>query len=125
MSEDQAIGRGEILALMTEIVSAHLANNAVGQSEVPDLIQSVYNKLNELATGEEPASVELTPAVPIKKSVTDDYIICLEDEDQRGTVRRQRGGQSSRELVAGAGHRGIVARDWAAELVERVEALER
>ena len=56
MSEDQAIGRGEILALMTEIVSAHLANNAVGQNEVPELIQSVFNKLNELATGEEPAS---------------------------------------------------------------------
>ena len=36
MTEDQSIGRGEILALMTEIVSAHLANNAVGQSEVPD-----------------------------------------------------------------------------------------
>lgn len=70
MSEDTTIGRGEILALMTEIVSAHVANNAVGQNEVPDLIQSVFTKLNELASGEEVVSVELTPAVPIKKSVT-------------------------------------------------------
>ena len=53
MTEDQSIGRGEILALTTEIVSAHLANNAVVQSDVPELIQSIYNKLNELASVEE------------------------------------------------------------------------
>ena len=88
MTEDQAIGRGEILALTTEIVSAHVANNAVVQGEVPELIQSVFNKLNELATGEEPASVELTPAVPIKKSVTDDYIICLEDGKKLKMLKR-------------------------------------
>jgi predicted transcriptional regulator len=88
MSEEQAIGRGEILALMTEIVSAHLANNSIGQGEVPELIQSVYNKLNELATGEEAASVELTPAVPIKKSVTDDFIICLEDGKKLKMLKR-------------------------------------
>ena len=88
MTEDQAIGRGEILALTTEIVSAHLANNAVVQGEVAELIQSVFNKLNELATGEEPASVELTPAVPIKKSVTDDYIICLEDGKKLKMLKR-------------------------------------
>lgn len=88
MTEDQAIGRGEILALTTEIVSAHLANNAVVQGEVAELIQSVFNKLNELATGEEPASVELTPAVPIKKSVTDDYIICLEDGRKLKMLKR-------------------------------------
>ena len=56
MTDDQAIGRGEILALTTEIVSAHLANNAVVQNEVPELIQSVFSKLNELAAGEEAAA---------------------------------------------------------------------
>jgi predicted transcriptional regulator len=88
MTEEQAIGRGEILALMTEIVSAHLANNAVVQNDVPDLIQSVFNKLNELATGEEPASVELTPAVPIKKSVQPDYIVCLDDGKRFKSLKR-------------------------------------
>ena len=53
MMEEQAINRGEILALTTEIVSAHLANNAVGGNDVPELIQTVFNKLNELASGEE------------------------------------------------------------------------
>ena len=79
MTEDQTISRGEILALTAEIVSAHVTNNTVGQGDMPDLIQQVYNKLTELASGEEQASVELTPAVPVRKSVTDDYIICLED----------------------------------------------
>jgi predicted transcriptional regulator len=88
MTDDQGIGRGEILALTTEIVSAHLSNNAVVQNEVPELIQSVFTKLNELAVGEEPASVELTPAVPIKKSVTDDYIICLEDGKKLKMLKR-------------------------------------
>ena len=50
----------------------------MGQGSVPELIQSVFDKLSALA-GDEPAPVELTPAVAIKKSITDDYIICLED----------------------------------------------
>ncbi len=79
MTEEQTISRGELLALTAEIVSAHVANNSVGQGDVPELIQSIYGKLTELASGEDASSVELTPAVPIKKSVTDDYIICLED----------------------------------------------
>jgi predicted transcriptional regulator len=88
MTEEQTIGKGEILALTTEIVSAHLANNAVGQGDVPDLIQSVFAKLSELAGGEEAVPVELTPAVPIKKSVTDDYIICLEDGKKLKMLKR-------------------------------------
>ncbi len=88
MTEDQTIGRGEILALTTEIVSAHVANNAVVQNDVPELIQSVFTKLSELAGGEEAASVELTPAVPIRKSVTEDYIICLEDGKKLKMLKR-------------------------------------
>lgn len=88
MNEEQTIGRGEILALTTEIVSAHLANNSVTQTDVAGFIQSVYTKLSELAQGEEAPSVELTPAVPIKKSVTDDYIVCLEDGKKLKMLKR-------------------------------------
>ncbi len=88
MSEEQTIGRGEILALTTEIVSAHIANNPVVQTEVPELIQQVYKKLSELATAEEAAAVELVPAVPIRKSVTNDYIICLEDGKRLKMLKR-------------------------------------
>jgi predicted transcriptional regulator len=88
MTEEQTIGRGEILALTAEIVSAHVANNTIVQTEVPDLIQSVFAKLADLAGGEDSASVELTPAVPIKKSVTDDFIICLEDGKKLKMLKR-------------------------------------
>ena len=88
MTEDQTISRGEILALTAEIVSAHVTNNTVGQGDMPELIQQVYNKLTELASGKEQASVELTPAVPVRKSVTDDYIICLEDGKKLKMLKR-------------------------------------
>jgi len=55
---------------------------------VAGLIQSVYSKLSELAQGEEAPSVELTPAVPVKKSVTDDYIVCLEDGKKLKMLKR-------------------------------------
>jgi predicted transcriptional regulator len=88
MIEEQTISRGELLALTAEIVSAHVANNSVGQGDVPELIQSIYGKLTELASGEDASMVELTPAVPIKKSVTDDYIICLEDGKKLKMLKR-------------------------------------
>ena len=87
MSEEQIVDRSEILALTTEIVAAHLSNNSMGQKSIPDLIQSVFDKLTALA-GDEPAPTELMPAVPIKKSVTDDYIICLEDGKKLKMLKR-------------------------------------
>ena len=88
MSQGNAVSRSELLALTGEIVSAHVANNAVARDEVAPLIQSVFDKLNALASDEEPASVELTPAVPIRRSVTDDYIVCLEDGKKLKMLKR-------------------------------------
>jgi predicted transcriptional regulator len=77
-----------LLALTAEIVSSHVANNSVVQSDMPDLIQSVFGKLSELATGEDATLIELSPAVPIKKSITDDYIVCLEDGKKLKMLKR-------------------------------------
>ncbi|WP_424928037.1 MucR family transcriptional regulator [Amaricoccus tamworthensis] len=88
MSEENNIERGEVLALTAEIVSAHVGNNAVVQGDVPDLIEAVFGKLSELACGEEEKAVELTPSVPVRKSVTDDYIICLEDGKKLKMLKR-------------------------------------
>jgi predicted transcriptional regulator len=88
MSEDQTISRSELLALTGEIVSAHLANNSVGRDEVAPLIQSVFEKLSALASDEASTPVELAPAVPIKRSVTDDYIVCLEDGKKLKMLKR-------------------------------------
>jgi predicted transcriptional regulator len=78
------IDRSELLALTTEIVSAHIGSNAVSGGDVAGLIQSVFDTLSGL--GSEEAAP--TPAVPIKRSVTDDYIICLEDGKKLKMLKR-------------------------------------
>ena len=88
MTEDTRTGRGEILALTTEIVSTYLANNAVEHAAVAGLIQSTFATLNALANKDDEGPVELTPAVPIKKSITEDYIICLEDGKKLKMLKR-------------------------------------
>ncbi len=88
MSEAQAIDKGELLALTSEIVSSHVANNTVEKSDLVELIQSVYGKLSDLASGEDDKKQDLTPAVPVKKSVTPDHIICLEDGKKLKMLKR-------------------------------------
>jgi predicted transcriptional regulator len=81
-------GRGELLALTVEIVSAHVANNAVPAAELGGFIGAVFSKLNAIAREQEPEPEDLVPAVPIKKSVTDDYIVCLEDGKKLKMLKR-------------------------------------
>lgn len=88
MSEAQAIDKGELLALTSEIVSSHVANNTVEKGDLVELIQSVYGKLNDIASGEDEKKQNLTPAVPVKKSVTADHIICLEDGKKLKMLKR-------------------------------------
>jgi predicted transcriptional regulator len=67
------------LELAAEIVSAYVANNSVPQSELASLLGVVHGALDRTARGvaaEVPQA--LTPAVPIKKSVTPDYVVCLD-----------------------------------------------
>lgn len=69
----------EIGRLISEIVSAYLAHHTVDASEIPGLIRAVRNAMSELAAPSAESETILEPAVPIKKSVFPDYIICLED----------------------------------------------
>jgi predicted transcriptional regulator len=77
------------LELAAEIVSAYVANNSVPQSELASLLGAVHGALHRTARG---AAAEipqaLTPAVPIKKSVTPDYIVCLEDGKKFKSLKR-------------------------------------
>lgn len=74
-----------VLALATQIVVAYLKQNTVPQSHVPQVIETVVRALNGLKAG---GSVEREPAVPIKRSVTDGYIICLEDGRKLRMLKR-------------------------------------
>jgi predicted transcriptional regulator len=88
MSEDMKVN--ELLPFVTEVVSAQLSNSKTASSDVPPLIQSVYQVLDELRTKGTPAELP-EPAVPIKKSVTPDYIICLEDGKRLKMLKRYLG----------------------------------
>ena len=77
----------EMLELTTEIVAAHVGNNSVPVSELPTLIQDVYRTLTSV--GAAPAAPERPkPAVPVKRSVYPDYIICLEDGKKLKMLKR-------------------------------------
>ena len=88
MDDKTSIGRDELLALTTEIVAAYVGNNGVGPADLPAVIQSVFDSVSRLASDETQAPAELTPAVPIKRSVTDDYIVCLEDGKKLKMLKR-------------------------------------
>ncbi len=79
----------DLLSLTTEIVSAHLSNNSVPQNEVAELIETVFRTLSHLG-GHMPisGSDRPQPAVPIKKSITPDYIVCLEDGKKLKMLKR-------------------------------------
>ena len=79
----------DLTSLTADIVSAYVANNAIGGDKLPDVIGSVYVALSKAsAQAIEPEKVELKPAVAIKKSVTPDYIICLEDGKRFKSLKR-------------------------------------
>ena len=77
----------EVLGLTEKIVSAHVANNAVSNAGLPDLIKAVYAALADITTAGESAPTP-KPAVSIKRSVTPDYIVCLEDGKKLKMLKR-------------------------------------
>ena len=80
--------------LTTSIVSAYVSHNSVRAADLPELIAAVHSALAGIAGPvEAPAAsaAPLTPAVPVKKSVTDDYIICLEDGKKFRSLKRHIG----------------------------------
>jgi predicted transcriptional regulator len=87
-----AADRSELLALTAEIVAAHVSNNKLEAAELPALIRQIYATLAGI--GAEPAEVAAgttdrpVPAVPVKKSVTPDYIVCLEDGKKLKMLKR-------------------------------------
>ena len=83
---DDGLG-SDVLGLTAQIVSAHVSNNPVAPDALPALIQDVYRRLS--GVGREPVQPEKPqPAVPVKKSVFPDYIICLEDGKKLKMLKR-------------------------------------
>jgi len=77
----------DVLGLTAQIVSAHVSNNSVTPDALPALIQDVYRTL--AGVGKEPSQPDKPqPAVPVKKSVFPDHIVCLEDGKKLKMLKR-------------------------------------
>lgn len=85
MSEQ--VSSSDLLKLTADIVAAHVANNKVQASELPALIAQVHASLSDTGSVES-GPPRPSPAVPVKKSVTPDHIICLEDGKKLKMLKR-------------------------------------
>jgi len=85
---DSAAGGGYI-ELTAGIVSAYVSNNSVSASDIPNLINQVHSALLRVSGGQSDAQPEpLKPAVSVKKSITSDYLVCLEDGKKFKSLKR-------------------------------------
>ena len=79
----------ELLRMTTDVVAAYVRNNTLPTTQLADVIHAVYNSLRGLeAQVAEPQPEPLKPAVPIRKSITPDYLICLEDGKKLKMLKR-------------------------------------
>ncbi len=79
----------DLIDLSTEIVSAYVSHNALSVTDLPKLISDVHSALRGLRTATPSAVLEeLKPAVPVKKSIAADYIVCLEDGKKFKSLKR-------------------------------------
>ncbi len=86
---DETVAQSNFTTMTTELVAAYVARNSVPVTELPNLIRSVHQSLSGLGSApviEEP--VGLKPAVSIKKSITEDYLISLEDGRKFKSLKR-------------------------------------
>ena len=91
MAEDtnNVVNNDDILKMTVEIVAAYVSNNDVNSALVPDVINSIYSSLNSLnSRSSQQATETQKPAVSIRRSITPEYIVCLEDGKKLKMLKR-------------------------------------
>lgn len=91
MNENEAdkTQRDELLRMAVDVVAAYVSKNPLPAGQIPEVIHTVFSSLSSLeGTPQEAKAEALRPAVPVKKSVTPDYIICLEDGKKLKMLKR-------------------------------------
>ena len=79
----------DLLTLTTDLVAAHVSNNAVAVADLPQLVREIYMTLSQLGEMERAVVSDLPePAVSIQKSITPDFLICLEDGKELKMLKR-------------------------------------
>jgi predicted transcriptional regulator len=83
------VAEEELLRMTADVVAAYVSNNTLPTTQLAEIINAVYNSLKSLESqAGEPQPEPLKPAVPIRKSVTPDYLICLEDGKKLKMLKR-------------------------------------
>ena len=77
-----------LLTLTADIVAAHVGNNSVAVSDLPQLIANVHGALATLGSAGAPPEVRAEPKVSIRSSIKPDYIVCLEDGKKMKMLKR-------------------------------------
>ena len=80
--------QGDVLRMAVDIVAAYVANNTVPAGQVPEVINTVYNSLTSLDGGSEATAEPAKPAVSIRRSITPEFIVCLEDGKKLKMLKR-------------------------------------
>ncbi len=85
----EKVGQEDILRMTTEVVAAYVGNNELPASQISEVIGAVHKSLSGLQGGAgESQAAPSKPAVPIRRSVTPDYIVCLEDGKKLKMLKR-------------------------------------
>jgi predicted transcriptional regulator len=89
MIDSDGADRPDYIALTAEIVSAYVSNNTVPAVDIPGLISQVHGALSRVSSGAGMAAIEAAkPAVSLKRSVTPEFIVCLEDGKKFKSLKR-------------------------------------
>ncbi len=93
MSEPSNTNSAEMVELTADIVAAYVGNNSVHVTDLPNVIASIHSALQNLGQPQQPIQEKLTPLMPIKKTITPDHLISLEDGKRYKSLRRHLGGR--------------------------------
>ncbi len=90
MSDDkvEALSSGEILRMTSDVVAAYVGNNELQTAELGNVIQTVHGSLSALNGHGEAVTEPQKPAISVRRSVTPDYIVCLEDGKKLKMLKR-------------------------------------
>jgi predicted transcriptional regulator len=87
LSKEKA-NAGDLLRMTAEVAAAYVGNNTLPASQLPEVIKTIYSSISALDGGSISTASGLKPMVPIKKSITPEYIVCLEDGKKLKMLKR-------------------------------------
>ncbi len=89
MQENAEVSPQQLLKMTAEVASAYVSNNSLPASQLSEMIRAIHESLSTLSAGKAARAEQApVPAVPVKRSVTPDYIVCLEDGKKLKMLKR-------------------------------------